>query len=165
MKPSLGCGNRQAGALAQVALLALLGLTVLTACVMVPVTREVYDPECQSMRRQIVLAPAVMGQFNACGGRDCSALLVAMGAVTAASVVVSGSIAVVGNVAYWAEHKASCKRNDAASAAPSAPLFSPPSSPGPAATEPGAQPGPAAPQAPVPPTVPASSTSRAPAPP
>ncbi len=98
--------------------LTVLALTMLTACVMVPVTQEVYDPDCGSMRRQIVLEPTVVGQFQACGGRDCSGLLVAMGAVTAASLVVSGSIAVVGNVAYWAEHKANCKR----AGAPSSPV-------------------------------------------
>jgi hypothetical protein len=107
--PSKSSSNR-------LAVLALLALTLLTACVMVPVTQEVFDPDCNAMRRQIVLEPTAVGYFQACGGRDCSALLVAMGAVTAASLVVSGSIAVVGNVAYWAEHKASCKRSSAASA-------------------------------------------------
>jgi len=28
--------------------------------------------------------------------------------VTAVSAVVSGSIAIIGNVAYWAEHRAGC---------------------------------------------------------
>jgi len=28
--------------------------------------------------------------------------------VTAVSAVVSGSIAIIGNVAYWAEHRANC---------------------------------------------------------
>ncbi len=108
---------------------ALLVLIVLTACVMVPVTQEVYDPHCSAMRRQIVLEPTVVGYFQACGGRDCSAMLVAMGAVTAASLVVSGSIAVVGNVAYWAEHKANCNRGSAASAPLSLPVPAVPARP------------------------------------
>jgi hypothetical protein len=35
-------------------------------------------------------------------------MLVAMGAVTAASAVVSGSIALVGNVVYWFERQGRC---------------------------------------------------------
>jgi hypothetical protein len=131
---------------------ALLGLLVLTACVMVPVTQEVYDPDCRTMRRQIVLEPQMIGQFNACVGRDCSGLLVALGAVTAASLVVSGSIAVVGNVANWVEHRAQCKRADAASAPGAGFVLGRPGAI--QSTQPLA-----------PPTLPASSTSRAPAPP
>jgi hypothetical protein len=37
------------------------------------------------------------------------ALLVAAGVVAAASAVVSGSIAVVGNVVYWIEQQGQCK--------------------------------------------------------
>ena len=87
------------------------GLALLLAgCVLVPATREVYDPECRLMRREVTLEAAALVQLHSCGGRECSALLVAMGVVTAASVVVSGSLAIVGNVAYWFEHTLNCRR-------------------------------------------------------
>ena len=37
-------------------------------------------------------------------------MLAAMGAVTAASAVISGSIALVGNVVYWFERQGRCGR-------------------------------------------------------
>jgi hypothetical protein len=82
-----------------------------SGCIVVPVTRDVYDPDCRLLRREVTLEAAVVGQFYSCGGQECAAMLVAMGVVTAASVVVSGSLAIVGNVVYWLEHEVSCKRS------------------------------------------------------
>lgn len=84
----------------------------LQACIVVPQTRDVYDPGCRTMTRQITLETAVVGRFQGCNGDACMAMLVAAGAVTAASAVVSGSIAVVGNVAYWFERQGRCARAD-----------------------------------------------------
>ena len=81
---------------------------LLSACVVVPVERQTYDPDCRIARREITLETAVIGGFGHCQGNDCAALLATMGLVTAASVVVSGSIAVVGNVLYWLEHQGRC---------------------------------------------------------
>jgi hypothetical protein len=81
---------------------------LLTACVVVPQTREVYDAECRTLTRQMTLETAVVGGFRSCTGEGCTAMLVAMGAVTAASAVVSGSIALVGNVVYWFERQGRC---------------------------------------------------------
>ena len=79
-------------------------------CVVVPVTRDVYDPDCRLMRREVTLEAAVLGQFHNCGGQQCTMLLVTLGVVSAATLVVSGSLAVVGNVAYWLEHEANCRQ-------------------------------------------------------
>lgn len=98
----------QRPARALVVLLAGLPAWLLAACVMVPVERQTYDPDCRLARREITLEPAVIGGFGHCYGNDCAAMLAAMGVVTAASVVVSGSIAVVGNVLYWLEHQGRC---------------------------------------------------------
>ena len=80
----------------------------LAACVVVPQTREVYDAECQTLTRQMTLETTVIGGFRSCSGDGCTAMLVATGAVTAASAVVSGSIALVGNVVYWFERQGRC---------------------------------------------------------
>jgi hypothetical protein len=90
---------------------ALVALAALASgCVVVPVTRDVYDADCRMMRREVTLEAAVLGQFHSCAGQECSMLLATLGVVSAASLVVSGSLAVVGNVVYWMEHEANCRR-------------------------------------------------------
>jgi hypothetical protein len=89
--------------------LAGLALALCAACVVVPQTRETYDADCRTMRKHMTLETAVVGGFQRCSGDGCVALLVAAGAVTAASAVVSGSIALVGNVAYWFERQGQCQ--------------------------------------------------------
>jgi hypothetical protein len=86
----------------------------LQACVVVPQTREFYDPECRMMKKEVVLETAVVGRMLVCQGDGCVAILVATGAVTAATAVVSGSLALMGNVAYWFERQGKCSRPDAA---------------------------------------------------
>lgn len=85
-----------------------LAALVLQGCVMVPRTTETYDPNCRLLSRRMDLQPLQLGAFQRCAGNECAAMLVAFGAVAAASVVVSGSIAVVGNVAYWLEERGRC---------------------------------------------------------
>jgi hypothetical protein len=111
---------------------ALLLALAVPACVVVPQTREVYDAECRMMKKEVRLETAVVGRFQGCQGDGCVAILVATGAVTAATAVVSGSLALIGNVAYWFESQGRCSKAEpvprpagsAASAgvAPAAPL-------------------------------------------
>ena len=93
---------------------------LLAACIVVPQTQAVYDPGCQVMTRQVTLETAVVGGFTHCVGEGCAAMLATLGFVTAASVVVSGSIAVVGNAVYWVERQGSCAKARAAAAASAA---------------------------------------------
>lgn len=97
---------------------ALAAAGLLAGCVVVPVTRDVYDPNCRMERREVTLEAAVVGQFGSCSGQGCAALLAGLGLVSAATLVVSGSIAVVGNVVYWLEHEANCRKRAATDAAP-----------------------------------------------
>ncbi|MBL8315508.1 MAG: hypothetical protein JNK55_17360 [Rubrivivax sp.] len=89
-------------------------LLTLGGCIVVPQVREVYDPECRVLTRQMTLEAAYLGGFQACAGEGCLAMLTAAGAVTAASAVVSGSIALVGNVVYWFERQGRCNPKPAA---------------------------------------------------
>jgi|SRR5688572_33204290 len=86
------------------ALLALL----LQGCVFVPRTTTAYDEKCDVDRRQMTLEAAQIGALGNCRQRDCAYVLVAFGAVAAASLVVSGSIVVVGNAVYWLERQGQC---------------------------------------------------------
>lgn len=82
----------------------------LQACVVVPRTTTVFDEDCQVHARQMVLDMQQVGYFAGCANQGCMALLVAAGAVTAATAVVSGSIAVAGNIVYWFERQGQCVR-------------------------------------------------------
>lgn len=82
----------------------------LAGCIVLPQTEVVYDPECQMHTRQVTLQAAYIGGFQRCAGDGCVAMLAAAGLVTAASAVVSGSIAIVGNVVYWMERQGRCLR-------------------------------------------------------
>lgn len=94
---------------------------MLAGCVVVPQTREVYDPDCRILTRQMTLETAVVGGFQHCQGDGCLAMLSAAGAITAASAVVSGSIALAGNVVYWFERQGRCNRVPPPATAASAP--------------------------------------------
>ena len=97
-----------------------LSAVALSACIVVPQARDVYDPDCKTTTRQVTLETAYIGGFQRCAGEGCVAMLAAAGFVTAASVVVSGSIAVVGNAVYWLERQGRCARTrDSAAGAPS----------------------------------------------
>ncbi len=81
---------------------------LLSACVVVPRTEIVFDDDCKILRRQMVLDVHQIGYFGGCANEGCATLLVATGVVAAASAVVSGSIAVVGNAVYWLERRGQC---------------------------------------------------------
>ena len=90
-------------------LITLVLAALLSACVVVPRTDSVFDHDCQMQRRQMTLEVHQIGAFGGCVNDGCLALLVGAGVVVAASAVVSGSIAVVGNVVYWIEQQGRCK--------------------------------------------------------
>ena len=83
---------------------------LLQACVVVPRTTTVYDNDCRIYARQMVLDVEQVGFFGGCVNQGCAALLVGAGVVTAATAVVSGSIAVAGNIVYWFERQGQCMR-------------------------------------------------------
>jgi hypothetical protein len=90
------------------ALTAVLGALLLSACIVVPRTEVVFDDECRLQRRQMVLDVHQIGAFGGCANEGCVLLLVGAGVVVAGSAVVSGSIALVGNVVYWLERRGQC---------------------------------------------------------
>lgn len=114
--------------------IALCASALLAACVVVPRSADVYDPQCRSLVRQVVLETAVIGGIGHCQNEGCASMLAALGLVTAASAVVSGSVAVIGNLVYWAERRGQCPappaRAAAAAAAASGPRVLPPVVPG-----------------------------------
>lgn len=92
------------------AIFAMVAAALLQACVYVPVTKEVYDADCRIVSKQMELQPVQIAAINHCRHDECVAILAAATATAAASAVVSGSIVVVGNVAYWFEKQGRCNR-------------------------------------------------------
>lgn len=86
-----------------------LAAVALGGCVFLPHTTSEYDARCDIMRRHMVLRPHQVDAFLGCRNEGCAALLVLAGAVTAASVVISGSVAVVGDSVYWLEAQGQCR--------------------------------------------------------
>jgi hypothetical protein len=82
-----------------------------TGCIVVPVNRESYDDDCKLVTHHMELTTVQVQGVYGCS-RDISVLgpLCVLGAVGLATVstVVSGSVVVVGNVAYWTERQAAC---------------------------------------------------------
>lgn len=81
---------------------------VLAGCVVVPRTVENYDPQCQVVARHMTLEAWQVASLGGCSNEGCVVLLAAAGVTAAASAVVSGSIAVVGNAVYWLERQGRC---------------------------------------------------------
>jgi len=90
------------------AVTAALAGTLACACVIVPVTTAGYDPDCRLVTHHMELQAVQLAEINRCSGQGCEAVLIAGLSLTAASAIVSGSIAVIGNIAYWAERRAGC---------------------------------------------------------
>jgi hypothetical protein len=86
-------------------------LALLQACMVVPRTTQVYDPECQLVSNHMVLEAVQVAAIHQCANQGCVALVVGAGIVSAASVVISGSIVVAGNIAYWFEKHSQCRKD------------------------------------------------------
>ena len=84
-------------------------VALLPACVVLPRTIEVADRDCQMIARHMVLEAVQVAAIGGCANQGCVALIVVASAVTAATAVVSGTIYVVGNTAYWLERQARCE--------------------------------------------------------
>jgi hypothetical protein len=56
----------------------------------------------------VVLEAEVIGAIGHCHNESCGVMLASMGIISAASAVVAGSVAIIGNIAYWAERKGQC---------------------------------------------------------
>jgi hypothetical protein len=86
----------------------LLAVPMLSACIMVPRTVMTYDPACRIVARQMTLQPVQVASIGGCANQACVTLVAAAAVTGLASTIVSGSIAVVGNVVYWIERQGQC---------------------------------------------------------
>ena len=93
---------------------ALLAVPLLSACIVVPRTVMTYDPACRIVAREMTLQTVQVASIGSCANQACVTLVAAAAITGLASTVVSGSIAVVGNAAYWIERQGQCQPPPAA---------------------------------------------------
>lgn len=91
--------------------LPVLALVAVSGCMVVPRTVSSYSTDCQVAEKHMTLETQQIGAVAHChNNAECASLLALYGLVAAASAVVSGSVAVVGNVVYWVERQGQCNR-------------------------------------------------------
>jgi len=92
---------------------AVLACTLLSSCVVVPVTVAGYDPDCRIITHHMELKARQDDPTIRCGNSTdspaCRQWLGEVIVTAAGSAIVSGSIVVVGNVIYWAEERVGCQ--------------------------------------------------------
>lgn len=81
---------------------------LLGGCVYMPETSVRYDAKCRVYEKKMTMQPYQVGSLMGCRDEGCVAGLVAAGVVSAASAVITGSVVMVGNVAYWLEKQGQC---------------------------------------------------------
>ncbi len=108
---------------------ALAGLAA-SGCVILPASIDTWDADCRAVSHHLVLQSVQLAEIDHCRNQECTLMVVAGAATAAASAIVSGSIVIVGNAAYWIERRASCPGPVAATPA-GAPLISPGAPPAP----------------------------------
>ena len=90
---------------------AIAAVLLASGCVVVPVNRESYDDDCKVATHHMELTTVQLKEVYGCNaGPQLFQPFCVLGAVGLATVstVVSGSIVVVGNAAYWTERRAAC---------------------------------------------------------
>lgn len=93
------------------AILPALTLVAVSGCMVVPRTVSSYNADCQMVERRMTLETQQVGALASChNNAECASLLAVYGLVAATSAVVSGSVAVAGNVVYWVERQGQCNR-------------------------------------------------------
>ncbi len=110
----------------------LLGLSLtLGGCIVMPRTEMHYDDACDVEYKHITLTAEQVNLASAsmqCDSRECAIVLAAQLLAIPVSALISGSIVLVGNTMYWAQHKGACMRAPEP-VNPEVPLI-PPTSPG-----------------------------------
>jgi len=85
-----------------------------SSCVFLPTTAEKqkYYNKCKMATKKLTLEPHVNSDYSLCHGKDVKKdplfCLLLSGVVTSASIVVSGSIVLIGNTIHWLEYQSGC---------------------------------------------------------
>ncbi|MCO7189053.1 MULTISPECIES: hypothetical protein [unclassified Pseudoalteromonas] len=86
----------------------LFSLPLLNGCLFAPQEVQYYDPKCKMILKKKTLSSAQMQTVSQCRGEACALILAGSGLVSAASLVVSGTIVVASNTVSWLERTQGC---------------------------------------------------------
>lgn len=87
----------------------------LAGCVVfTPVTTTAYNPECATIERHMKLQANQINVLVGCQNEGCIQALALAGVVSATTLVVSGSVALVGDIVYWLEARGKCREAQSA---------------------------------------------------
>ena len=105
--------------------LSVLAGALCAGCVIVPVQVDGFDYDCKMVTHHVELQAIQLRAIYGCEANRsvsniqvCEVAVIGALGLAAASAVVSGSIMVVGNVAFWVERQATCTPPPAATPAP-----------------------------------------------
>ncbi|KZN49307.1 MULTISPECIES: hypothetical protein [Pseudoalteromonas] len=94
-------------------LLPILMLSLLSGCIFVSKEVQYYDEQCHITKRKHVLSTEQMASLGNCSGRACAMVMAGAGIVSAASLVVSGTVVMTQNTLSWLEQSRGCETLDA----------------------------------------------------
>ncbi len=86
----------------------LLILPLLSGCLFAPQEIQYYDSKCKTIMKKKTLSSAQMQTVSQCRGEACAVILAGAGLVSAASLVVSGTIVIASNTVSWLERTQGC---------------------------------------------------------
>ncbi|ESP90759.1 MULTISPECIES: hypothetical protein [Pseudoalteromonas] len=89
-------------------LLCVLLVIFLAGCVFVSKEVHYYDEQCNVTKRKYVLTSEQVASLGACSGQACALAMAGAGIVSAASLVVSGTIVLSKNTLSWLEQSEGC---------------------------------------------------------
>ncbi|TMP27737.1 hypothetical protein CWB99_13675 [Pseudoalteromonas rubra] len=84
------------------------GLPLLSGCLFAPQEVQYYDPKCKIILKKKTLSSTQIQTVSQCRGEACAAVLAGAGFVSAASLVVSGTIVIASNTVSWLETAQGC---------------------------------------------------------
>jgi hypothetical protein len=91
-------------------MLLVIATTLLSSCLVLPKVDMNQPLPCPLVTRQVTLDVVQIASIESCRGDACLMQLTAGGVIFAASAVVSGSVALVGNTLHWIERLGKCAR-------------------------------------------------------
>ena len=82
---------------------------LLQGCIFLPEVTETEEPDCGEPRKRVKVESASISEIEECDGAAYAGCMLLGGVIVwPASAIVTGTVATVGNAAYWIEHQVEC---------------------------------------------------------
>jgi hypothetical protein len=82
---------------------------LLQGCIFLPEVTETQEPDCAEPRKRVSIESSSISEIEECDGVAYAGCMMLGGVIIwPASAIVTGTVATVGNAAYWVEHQVEC---------------------------------------------------------